>query len=110
MMTIHIPSNWRNGLLSSVAVLILLTSLRDSSAAAAESPTAMKSESFDKDPGWEGHNNHVVPTKALIVKQDFGYSDTNLAGKAKGEMGGVVQRSTTPASYAARISTVTLDE
>lgn len=70
----------------------------------------LKSEAFDKDPGWEGHNNRVVPKKALIVKQNFGYSETNFAGEAKGEMGGSIQRSTTPASYAARIAVKTLDE
>jgi hypothetical protein len=75
----------------------------------AERP-ATKFESFDHDPGWEGHNNHIVPTKTLIVHQDFGYSATNHAGQAKGELGGVIQRSTTLASYAARIPAKTLDD
>lgn len=73
-------------------------------------PMQLKTESFDSDPGWEGHNNHIVPKNVLVVKQDFGFSATNLAGKAKGEIGGRIQRSTTPASYAAKIPTKTLDD
>lgn len=75
----------------------------------AEAPK-LKTESFERDPGWEGHNNHIVPKKALVVKQDFGFSPTNLVGKTKGEIGGRIQRSTTPASYAAKIPTKTLDD
>ena len=48
----------------------------------------MKTESFDRDPGWEGHNNRIVPAKYPTIVQDFGYSKTNFAGKAAGEMGG----------------------
>ena len=71
---------------------------------------ALKVEMFDRDPGWDGHNNRIVPTKPLIVIQDFGYSATNHAGKASGEIGGRIQRSTTPASFAARIPVKTLDD
>jgi hypothetical protein len=70
----------------------------------------LKSESFDRDPGWEGHNNHIVPKNVLKVTQDFGFSATNIAGKAAGEIGGRIQRSTTPASYAAEIPVKTLDD
>src|SRR5690349_12189805 len=53
---------------------------------------ALKTEHFDRDPGWEEYNNHVAPKKTQLVKQDFGYSaKTNFAGKAKGEMGGTIQ-------------------
>lgn len=71
---------------------------------------ALKTESFDRDPGWEGYNNHIKPEKPLIVTQDFGYSTTNHAGKAPGEAGGRIQRSTTPACYAAEIPARTLDD
>jgi hypothetical protein len=70
----------------------------------------LKRETFDKDPHWEGFNNRVVPKHAQIVKQDFGYSRTNHAGRSPGEIGGAVQRSTTPAYYAAKISPKTLDD
>jgi len=71
---------------------------------------ALKTESFDRDPGWEGHNNHILPKQLLVVKQDFGFSATNIAGKSPGEIGGRIQRSTTPASYAAEIPVKTLDD
>jgi hypothetical protein len=78
---------------------------------AADRPVGtLRRESFDRAPGWEAHNNRVVPTKKLIVTQDFGHSATNFAGAAAGEVGGRVQRSTTPASYAARITPKTLDD
>lgn len=72
-------------------------------------PASLKTETFDRDPGWEGHNNRIVPTSVVMVKQDFGYSTTNFAGKSSGEMGGRIQRSTTPAVYAAEISPRTLN-
>src|SRR5262249_10740830 len=72
--------------------------------------TALKSESFDMDPGWEGHNNRVVPQRVPTVTQDFGYSRTNFAGRALGELGGQVTRASEPAYYADRIGPVTLEE
>ncbi|MCX6890341.1 MAG: hypothetical protein NTX51_02285 [Verrucomicrobia bacterium] len=38
-----------------------------------------------------------MPKEVLVVKQDFGYSATHLAGKNAGEMGGLIQRSATTA-------------
>jgi hypothetical protein len=73
--------------------------------------TILKTETFDRDPGWEGHNNRVVPTRKLIVRQDFGHGPSQFAGAAAGEIGGVIQRSTTPASYAAVLApALTLDQ
>lgn len=79
-------------------------------AIAVEPAAALKTENFDRDPGWEGHNNRVVPKNVLVVNQDFGYSPTHFAGKLTGEIGGRIQRSTTPASYAAKITPKTLDD
>ncbi|MBE7498606.1 MAG: hypothetical protein HS117_27010 [Verrucomicrobiaceae bacterium] len=70
----------------------------------------LKTETFDREPGWEGHHNRIPPEKPLIVTQDFGYSATNHAGKAQGEVGGSIQRSTTPAYYAAEIPVRTLED
>jgi hypothetical protein len=62
-----------------------------------------KSEAFDRDPQWNAHNNQVKVEKPNPVVQDFGYSETNHAGgKGKGELGGRVQRCTTPAFYGRR--------
>jgi hypothetical protein len=63
-----------------------------------------RTERFGADPGWEGFNNRVPPKRGQIVKQDFGYRTTHFAGRAAGEVGGVIQRSTTPAAYAAQIA------
>src|SRR6476646_8269812 len=77
----------------------------------AEQPkTALKTESFDKDPGWEGHNNRIVPKNVPTVTQDFGYSKTNVAGKGVGELGGRIMRASEPAYYADKIDRVTLDD
>jgi hypothetical protein len=84
--------------------LLLLAALPLIAPLQSPAQNALKTEHFDRDPGWEGINNRVVPKKALMVKQDFGYSASNFAGKAAGEVGGTVQRSTKPAMYAAALS------
>jgi hypothetical protein len=71
----------------------------------------VKSESFDGDPGWEGHNNRLRARAVPTITQDFGYSgDTHFASKRKGEIGGKVVRCSTPCSYAARIARKTLND
>src|SRR5258706_9421165 len=70
-----------------------------------------KTQHFDQDPAWDAHNNRITPKKILTIHQDFGYSEkTQFAGQAAGELGGQIQRSTTPASYAAKIAPKTLDD
>jgi hypothetical protein len=71
---------------------------------------ALRTESFDRDPGWDAHNNRIVPAKHPTIVQDFGFSRTNFAGKAPGELGGQVWRASEPAFYAARIGPRTLDD
>src|SRR6516165_8176539 len=72
--------------------------------------TIQKTESFDKDPGWEGHNNRLSPKVNRVVKQEFGYTLTNFAGKEKGEIGGTLWRSPDRTYYAAKIPTRTLND
>lgn len=63
-----------------------------------------RTEQFDQDPGWDGHNNHVKVERPNPVVQDFGYSTTHHAGgKAAGEFGGRIQRCTTTAFYGMRL-------
>ncbi len=69
--------------------------------AADQAPSTCKSEHFDHDPDWEGYNNRNVPKEARMVEQDFGYSKTQFASKSPGEIGGRIERASTPASYAA---------
>jgi hypothetical protein len=70
----------------------------------------IKTEHFDRDPGWESHNNRIVAKKYPTIVQDFGYSKTNVAGKSPGEMGGQVWRASERAYYAAKIGPKTLDD
>src|SRR5678815_3099195 len=90
---------------------LILAVLLSGAAVAAET----RVQNFDRDPGWEGLRNRFEATRVnkksgLGVEQDFGYRDTNFAGKEMGEIGGVVQRSVTPAYYAATIAPKTLDD
>ena len=78
--------------------------------AQAASPTKTKSDGFDRDPQWDGFRNRMTAQKPTMVSQDFGYSNTNLAGKAAGEAGGTIQRAMTPSFYAKRIEPKTLDD
>jgi hypothetical protein len=70
----------------------------------------LKTEHFDRDPGWEGFNNRITPNRFPTVKQEFGYSKTTHATKDPGEIGGQVWRSTTPAYYAKQVSRLTLQD
>src|SRR3954466_409733 len=92
-----------------VGTIFILTVVR-SAGAVDVSAAGLKREHFDNDPNWEGFNNRVVQKRPKIVKQDFGFSPKNNAGRAAGEMGGAVQRSTTPAYYAAKISPKSLND
>lgn len=75
------------------------------------SPTTSKTERFDKDPGWEAHNNHIAPEIVKPMQQNFDYSpNTNFAGTTKGEIGGTIWRAPNRASYSAKIATKTLND
>ncbi len=83
--------------------LTVATVLAASTAAVAQT-TTLKTENFDREPAWDGHNNRVKVEKPNPVVQDFGYSSTHHAGSlAPGEMGGLIQRSSTSAFYGIRL-------
>src|SRR4029453_9777221 len=44
---------------------------------------------LSKDPNWEGKGNRVEFVEQDFQRQDFGYSQTNWAGKGIGEIGGL---------------------
>ena len=73
-----------------IQTAILLTAVLNSYA-------AERFESFDKDPGWEGHNNRSASPAPRTIKQDFGYSRTSHFGSAPGEMGGLITPAAEPA-------------
>jgi hypothetical protein len=78
--------------------------------AEATSTPSIKSESFDRDPKWEGFRNRMVAQRVTTITQDFGYAKSNFAGKRAGEAGGLIQRAMTPSFYANKIEPKTLDD
>lgn len=101
---------WRTCGILCLTLLIALAVGTGSGWAADSSTTFLKTEHFDGDPGWEGHDNLIEPQLVKKVEQKFGYSATNFAGKEKGEIGGTIWRSPTQASYAAKIPGKTLND
>ncbi len=94
-------------LTKSLSVLFLAAAL-----ARGQGPLQSKTETFDRDPKWDGRNNWAPDRKPAKVHEDFGYSRTRHArGKAPGEIGGRVVRSSRNAFYAKRLERVmTLDD
>jgi len=78
------------------------TLLQPAAAGKPGSPTHERTERFDRDPGWERHNNQSV--KPRTIRQDFGFSLTSHAGGKKGEMGGLITPAAEPAYYAKKLS------
>src|SRR6478735_7226355 len=71
-----------------------------SSPAAAAEATA----DFTTDPQWEGYRNRLLPETPAMVRQDFGWrADAS-------DVGGWVQRSVTPATFAKAIAVRTLND
>ncbi len=69
--------------------------------------TVPKTEAFDRDPGWEGFNNHVQPKKRVEVTQDFGFVQIKTN---EGAIGGKITRSSRPCCYAQDVGTSSLNE
>jgi len=80
---------------------------------AAQEPTEtlLKTETFDRDPGWEGLSNRMEAKEGHTITQDFGYSPkTSFAGGKPGEIGGRVTRTPRLAYYAAKLPARTLND
>lgn len=60
-----------------------------------------RTEHFDRDPGWDSHNNRSAISRS--IRQDFGYSKTSHTGKP-GEIGGFITPAAEPAFYAKKLS------
>lgn len=67
-------------------------------------------ERFDKDPGWDGHNNRSVVPEKRTVRQDFGYSRTAHAGGKIGEVGGFITPAAETAYYARKLEKKSFDD
>jgi hypothetical protein len=69
-----------------------------------------RTETFDANPGWDGHHNRAMTPEPQEVRQDFGYSPTRHAGgEADGELGGYITPAAEAAYYAKAIVAATLD-
>ena len=70
-----------------------------------------KTFAFDDDPNWEANGNQTRFEERIVRPyHDFGYSETNHAGGAKGEIGGVIWRDESPAYYGAKTQKLTLED
>src|SRR5262245_21127339 len=63
-----------------------------------------RTQRFDRDPGWEGVNNHSATPKPRAIRQDFGYAKTTHTGGPPGEIGGFVSPSAEPAAYGKKLA------
>jgi len=71
---------------------------------------AERTEHFDKDPAWHGHNNRATSPEPRTIRQDFGHSPTAHAGGAPGEIGGFITPAGEAAYYAKEIPTRTFND
>ena len=69
----------------------------------------VKTETFDRDPGWDGHNNRPSAPPAT-VRQDFGFTHSQYAGGETGEIGGFISPAGEPAYYAKIIPTASFKD
>jgi hypothetical protein len=68
-----------------------------------------RTDHFDADPGWEGHNNRSQ-AELRPIAQDFGYTAEKVFGSAAGAIGGMIFPDGLPAYYAKEIPVTNLDK
>jgi hypothetical protein len=101
----------RNHLPGVLTLIVLVTCVAFQLGAQEKSKT--KTETFDRDPGWEGINNRSArKLEPATIKQDFGFSPGthHAGGKKPGEIGGHIEQAGEVAFYGKKIQTKTLDE
>src|SRR5262245_20411112 len=82
---------------------------------ALQAESVFKSENFNVDPSWDGHNNRPAtaeaPPPAMNVTQNFGYvSGGTHAGGTAGEIGGFITPTGEAAYYGKVLSTLTFND
>lgn len=73
----------------------------------------LKTESFDRDPGWEGINNRSAQKRqAIKTRQDFGYSpgSRHAGGQAVGEIGGYISPAGEAAFYGKQLTSTSFEK
>jgi hypothetical protein len=100
----------------------LLKGYRPGRASGAGGSGEVKTEAFDRDPGWPGVNNRSArDLEPVTVRQDFGFSRTNRAGgggyrsaangaDGSGEIGGTITAAGEAAWYGKVIGRKTLND
>lgn len=69
-----------------------------------------RTQSFDRDAGWDGYQNRTAPEQTREVRQDFGFSQTAHAGARPGEIGGFIHPCAEPAYYARPVPDLSLNQ
>ncbi len=90
--------------LASIMIGLLLV------AACPATVAAERTETFDKEPAWEGRNNRAAEPTPRNVRQDFGYSRTSHAGGKPGEIGGFITPAAEGSYYGAKIPAATFEQ
>jgi hypothetical protein len=80
--------------------ILLLGAMAVAMMAVATARAAERTETFDRDPQWDGLNNRAAQTRK--IRQDFGYRD--------GKIGGIVSLAGECAYYARKIPAKTVDD
>jgi hypothetical protein len=69
-----------------------------------------RTQRFDRDPDWDGHNHRSLVPPVRAIRQDFGLSKTSHAGGKPGEIGGFITPAAEPAYYAQKLETKTFND
>src|SRR6185436_2303999 len=72
--------------------------------------SSQRVEDFTTDPRWESYRSRLLPSPIPVTRQDFGWRNTLRADSTRGGVAGWIQRSLTPAWFARRIPTRTLND
>src|SRR3954471_23430758 len=99
---------YRRGFVVAPAISLALTLMLP--AVQSRAQMVMKTEHFDTDPGWDGHNNHSQTPDAKKITQFFGFSNTTRAGGTAGELGGNIFTAGEPAFYGKILAPQTFDD
>jgi hypothetical protein len=91
-------------------ILLGLVLLLSAAASRGAGEMRLKTERFDRDPGWDGRNNRPVKPGTRPVRQDFGWSPTRHAAGAPGEIGGFVTPAAELAYYGKPLEPLTLEQ
>jgi hypothetical protein len=90
-----------NRFLPQLAVVVVVVTLTAAAVQPARGqPMLLKTETFDADPGWDGHNNRATDPQPRQIVQNFGFDGfTRNAGGRTGEIGGFITPAGEPAYY-----------